>query len=149
MTCKLIMVDPPVCLRPTDTVAAALAQMNATQSSALPVTDESGRFVGVFGAKQALALVLPRAARLGSDLGDLAYVKDSLDDVRKRYAAFADKPVRSAMAEHDRVSPDTAMIEALLLLERGDCFLPVVDSAGKLVGIITADKALQVVAEGC
>jgi CBS-domain-containing membrane protein len=39
------------------------------------------------------------------------------------------------------------MVEALLLLYRGECCLPVVDDAGKLIGLVSATDAVARIAE--
>lgn len=145
MTCKQIMTAAPACLRTTNTVAEALSQMSATRSPILAVTDGSGHFRGVFGLKQALALALPSAVRLGIDLGELGYVTEGLESIRARLTPFIDKPIGKHVAQHGHVLPETSATEGLLQLERGDGFLPVVDSAGKLVGIITAEQAIGII----
>lgn len=148
MSCRLLMVEPPVRLKPTDTVAEAVAALAAHNQPAAPVTDETGKLLGVFGQTQAMALVLPKAARLGDDLGDLAYIHEGIPDLATRFDAHASEAVRRHMVAHTAVRPDTQAMEALLLLTRGDGFLPVVDDHGKLLGVVTAARALAVVAEG-
>ncbi len=148
MSCQLLMMEPPVRLKPTDPVARAVGALLAAGQPAAPVTDGTGRLLGVFGLKEAAALVLPMAARLGEDLGDLAYIHESLADLSARFAAHAAEPVGDHMAERPALSPHTQAMEALLLLERGDGFLPVVDEAGVLVGVVTAARALATVSEG-
>lgn len=148
MSCRMLMVEPPVRLKPTDTVAEAVAALVAHREPAAPVTDEAGRLLGVFGLAEAAAMVLPKAARLGDDLGDLAYVHESVADLSARFAAHSGEPVRRHMAQPAGVGPDTQAMEALLLLARGDGFLPVVDEHRKLLGVITTGRALAAVAGG-
>ncbi|MEW5729676.1 MAG: CBS domain-containing protein [Pseudomonadota bacterium] len=148
MSCQLLMMEPPVRLKPGDSVAQAVKALLAASQPAAPVTDEAGKLLGVFGLRQAAALVLPKAARLGDELGDLAYVHESLADLAARFAAHAGEPVRRHMVEHVVAAPDTQAMEAVLLVERGDGFLPVVDGNGRLLGVVTAARALAAVSEG-
>jgi CBS domain-containing protein len=148
MSCRLLMVEPPVRLKPTDTVAEAVTALLDHSQPAAPVTDETGRLLGVFGLAQAAGLVLPRAARLGDELGDLAYIHESVADLSARFEAHAAEPIRRHMTTHPVVAPDTQAMEALLLLTRGDGLLPVVDAQNRLLGVVTTGRALAVVAKG-
>ncbi|OAN48745.1 CBS domain-containing protein [Magnetospirillum moscoviense] len=147
MTCQSIISAPPATLAKTDTVAQALGVLLTHRVLMLPVVDAKGHYVGVFGLKEVVALVLPKAARLGEDLGDLGFLSDGLADLRKRLAAQGADSIGKHVAPHRSVAPDTQLVEALLLLYKGDSFLPVVDGSGVLVGVVTAADALTRMAE--
>lgn len=140
------MVPPPAILAPDITIANAASLLVAQGCATLPVVNAAGRFMGVFGAKELIGLSLPRAVRVGNDLADLGFVADNSGDLRGRLAALAGEPVSRYMVPHQTVRPETALAEALLLLHRGDAFLPVVDASGYLVGIVTAAGALRLIA---
>ncbi|MGE5505380.1 MAG: HPP family protein [Actinomycetota bacterium] len=146
MTCQSILTQPPATLSKGTTVAEAMAQLAATRAATLPVVDAKGHFAGVFGVREAIGLVLPRAAR-AQEIQDLSFVGDSLDDLKVRLGAAARDPVSRHMAPHRTVRPETSLVEALLLLYRGDAFLPVCDDAGHLVGIATAADCLTRLSE--
>ena len=148
MSCQAIISPPPAVLNKTQSVGEALDILRRHGATALPVVDAKGHYLGVFGLKELIALVLPRAVRLGDDLGELGFVSDSLDDLRGRLAALARDNVGKHMAAHRSVRPETPLVEALLLLYRGDSYLPVVDGSGKLAGIVTAADAMARVMEG-
>lgn len=149
MTCQSIVTPPPATLAKGDRVAEAIKALIAHDFATLPVVDAQGHFLGAFGIKELLSLALPRAARLGAeDVPDLSFVSDSTADIQARLQGLAQDTVDKAMAPHRTIRAETALVEALLLLERGDGFLPVVDNAGKLVGVVTAAAALTRLAEG-
>lgn len=148
MSCQAIISDPPAILEKSTTVAEALAILREKGVNALPVTDAKGHFLGVFGLRELIVLLLPRAVRLGVEMGELGFVSDTLDDLRHRLGAFAKDSIGKHMAPHRAVRAETPLVEALMLLYRGDSYLPVVDSAGKLIGIVTANDAMTRVVEG-
>ena len=59
-----------------------------------------------------------------------------------RLGRLAGDSVSAHMAPHRTIPLRTALVEALLLVYRGDSWLPVVDEDGKLVGVISAAAAL-------
>lgn len=147
MTCHALISPPPAVLAKTDTVAHAVEQLLSHRFTTLPVTDAKGHYLGVFGVRELIALLLPRAARLGEDLGDLNFVSDTVDDLKARLGSLGKETLSKHMAAHRSVRPETSVVEALLLLYRGECCLPVVDSAGKLLGLVTATDAVARIAE--
>lgn len=148
MTCQSIVAPAPATLAKGDSVGDAVKALAANRYATLPVVDAKGHFLGIFGVRQILALLLPRAARLGpDDMPDLSFVSDNAEDIKARLKAAAKETVGKAMAPHRSVRPETALVEALLLLERGDGVLPVVDNAGKLIGLLTADAVITRLAE--
>lgn len=142
MTCQSIVSPPPVTLEFDMPVAKAVSILIDQKYATLPVVDAQARFVGVFGTKELIGLLLPRAARLGDGLGELGFVTDNPDDLRNRLDALGGEPLSRHMSPHPTVRPETALAEALLILYRGDAFLPVVDTSGRLLGVVTAAGAL-------
>lgn len=148
MSCSAIVTPPPAVLGKGDTVAEALTILRQKGLAALPVTDAKGHFLGIFGLRELIALLLPRAVRLGVEMGELGFVSDTLADLHERLGVLGKEHVGKYMAPHRAVRGETPLVEALMLLYRGDSYLPVVDEAGKLIGVVTATDALNRVAEG-
>lgn len=146
MSCQEIITQPPAVLTKNDTVCDAVVTLRQLHVAALPVVDAKGHFVGVFGLREVIALLLPRAVRLGDDLDALRFLAESLDELKARLGSLGKDPVGKHMAPHRSVRAETPLVEALLLLYRGDSYLPVVDGAGKLVGVVTAAQALARIA---
>ena len=128
----------------TDTVAEATRRMLGDRVSDLPVIDASGALIGLFRLEALFAALLPKAALLGDGLADLAFVSDSLGQLRDRMRAIEHRPVRdfAVMPEHV-VHPDTTPLQAILLLHHGANNIPVVaPGSRKLVGMISARDVL-------
>jgi CBS-domain-containing membrane protein len=141
MTCNCITMPPPATLAKGDSIAEAIVKLQQYALPALPVVDAKGHFLGIFGHREVIGLVLPRAARAGDALQDLSFVGDTVDELRKRLGSVLTEQVGRYMAPHRTVRPETSLVEALLLLYRGDAVLAVCDPAGILVGFATAADA--------
>jgi CBS-domain-containing membrane protein len=141
MSCRTIMNAEAPSLNRRDTVAVAVQKLFAERRLSLPVIDDDRHYLGLFGSHQLLKMVLPRAADLAVDL---AFVRESKDDVQKRLKAVAEHPVeRYVDREAVTLAPDTPLVEALLLLYRGREDLPVVDKeTHRLEGIVSARRAM-------
>jgi CBS domain-containing protein len=141
-------ITQPACVLPDNTaIAEAVAKLSAAGFSPLPVVDGDGRLAGIFGPRQLATLMLPMGARLAGDTFDLGFVSEPLADLRARLAATQDG-VRSYLGEHLPIHPTTSVDEVLLRLHRGESFLVVVDDDRRVVGVVTADRALAYVLEG-
>lgn len=128
-----------------DTVADATARMLSDRVTDLPVVDAGGRLVGMFRLQRLLGLLLPKAALLGDGVPDLAFVADTLDELRERMRDIDDETVGDLVVQPEHVvHPETSPLEIVLLLYRGANNVPVVDAAsGRLVGMIGARDVLE------
>ena len=147
------MTENPATLRDTDTVAHALNMLLKLRELTLPVVDDAGRYLGMFGKHRILSLLMPMLAgqddRLPSKsrLTDYAGEDDSIGDMCRRLKDIGDDPVRFyAEADVPAVRADAPLLQALLLLYRTRNYLPVLDSDGALVGVLTTWDALARIA---
>lgn len=152
MTTENIMTSRIFTLRPSDTVADALHIMQREHVRNLPVVDEKGTFVGLFGVRRLSRLLLPKAA---SDLGrysisDLSFLPDETDQMADRWQKIAQKPVSNFLEKKKKLlfcKPDTSFPELLALLEESkDSSLPVIIVEGdtkKLAGMVSAWDVLE------
>lgn len=138
-TASTIMDKNPSVLHPTDKISQAVECIMKHRYRRLPVVDDDGCFMGVFGVTCLLRLVLPKAVIMDKGLESAAYIRDSLSDLHRRLKEVEDEPISLCMREEMvRVSPDTPLIETLLILYKTGASLPVVDpETGKLVGVIS------------
>ena len=118
-----VMSPEVVNLKANQTVAEALARIRRIGGSAetiyaLPVTDDERRLVGALGLRD-LVLADP-----GQQVGDLM-----------------DREVYSARVNQDQEEVARLIQEADLLA------LPIVDTEGRLVGIVTVDDAMRILEE--
>jgi CBS domain-containing protein len=136
-------------LRDTDTLEVAARTLLRIQHrvSNLPVVDAGGKLVGTLSVDRLVAALLPKAATVSSGLLDLGFVHDTLEHLREKMREVGGEPVARHM---DREPPvlrlDTPLMEALLLIYRGENDLPVVDpESGSLLGIASALDILRAV----
>ena len=145
MTVQTFMTSPPLSLRPDDSVGAASLQLIENRFVNLPVADRDGIYLGLFGAFDLLALVLPKAAlekSAGLDLGilkdDVSAVQDQLEEARS--FRIGDHLNKTAPVLH----PESGTLEAVLELYRARNTLAVVEKKSrKLVGMVSYWDALR------
>jgi len=138
-TASTIMNPNPKVLHTTDKISMGVHYIMKYRYRRLPVVDDEGCFMGVFGVSCLLRLVLPKAVVMEKGLDTAPFVRDSLSDLHRRLKAVEDEPVSLCMRdEMVRVSPHTPLLETLLILHKTRASLPVVDpDSGKLVGVIS------------
>ncbi len=131
-------------LKGTDTVGDATRRMLEHRVSDLPIVDASGKLLGMFKLDRLLAGLLPAAVLVGYGVPDLAFVADSVDELREKMRTLDARPVREFAVKPERVvHPDTAPVEIVLQLYRGANNLPVIARKdGKLVGMVSARDVL-------
>jgi CBS domain-containing membrane protein len=128
MTVRKLMKTPPLKVTPTTTLPAAQDVMTRAGVHHLPVVDRDGKLVGMLSAhdiEQALAiLAVVEGKRLTLDVGDIC-----TDDV-------------------PRVGPELPAHEvAAILIESRADGLPVVDTNGEVIGVVTATDFVEVARE--
>ncbi len=152
MTTERIMTSRVITLRPSDTVAHALSLMHTHHVRNLPVIDDKGAFIGLFGVRRLGRLLLPRAA---SDLSrysvaDLSFMPDEVPQMTQRWQQVAQEPVARFLEKEKKLlfcTRDTSFPQLLELLEQSkDSSLPVIVLEGgtrKLVGMVSAWDVLE------
>jgi len=131
-------------LRGSETVADAIRRMLDDRVSDLPVLDASGKLLGMFRLDRLYATLLPKAALIGYGVPDLAFVSDTLGQLREKMREIEDLAVRDFVVKPAHVvHPDTPPLELVLLLHQGINNVPVVDrDTGRLVGMVSARDLL-------
>lgn len=139
MTARLVMNPNPAVLRSTDKISIAADHIMAERCRRLPVIDEDGCYVGVFGINCLLRLVLPKAVVLERGLETASFMKTTLSDLHRRFDEVKDEPVTLCMGDDAiTVAPDTPLIETLRILYGHMGSIPVVDPDNKrLLGVVT------------
>lgn len=152
MSARSIMDPHPLVLHPGDHIRTAARYVMDNRYRRLPVVDDEGRFIGVFGVNCLLRLILPHAVIMERGLESVNFARENLADLYHRYCENSDKEIALCMDKEDveTVGPDTSLLEAVLILYRTKASLPVVDpETGKLVGVISYwDLGEKVLAEG-
>jgi len=148
MSCAEIMTADPLTLKETDSVADAARALIAHHYINLPVVDGAGRFLGMFGIYDLLALLVPRVALAGDLLPNLRFMSDDPKELRARFEEVQAKTVgeccdRQAVVLH----PDTPEIEAIRLFCLRHTSLAVAErETGKLLGIVSCRDAIASIA---
>lgn len=131
---------------PREASALAVAEAMAARGvSGVPVVEPDGRVAGVVSEKDLLA-----RACLGGPPSAMALVAAALRAGGTLEVALTDRRAEDLMTSPALTVPDTASVgEALALLgERRVNRLPVVDAAGRLVGIVSRRDVLVAPAGG-
>ena len=138
-TARDVMDPNPSVLRATDKISDGVGIIMGRRYRNLPVVDDQGRFLGVFGVQCLLRTALPKAALVKDGLNSVTFVRETLKDLRQRLAAVENEPVTYCLTEDvPVVFPETPLLETLLILYRNRISIPVVDKdTGALVGMIS------------
>jgi CBS domain-containing protein len=139
MTAESVMDPNPTVLKPTDTIRTAATYILDNRYRALPVVDDEGRYIGIFGVNCLLRQVLPKAVMMESGLENVGFIHETLHDLHERLLEVENKPITTCMhSDITTVTPNTPLVETLLLLYRTRISIPVVaPGTGKLVGMIS------------
>jgi CBS domain-containing protein len=139
MPASAVMDPHPTVLRPTDIISTAVEYIMQHRYRSLPVVDEEGRYLGVFGVNCLLKLVLPKAAIMEKGLESVGFIHESLLDLQHRMNEVSDQPISVCMStDIATVGPDTPLVETLLTLYRTKSSVPVLEpKTGKLLGVIS------------
>ena len=150
MTAETIMSFRLEKLKPTDKVCDALRLMHTHQIRNLPVVDENDQFVGLFGIRRLIHLLLPKAAQMDFGLKELSFMPDELGELYKRLEDIGQKPVAEFLEKKKNLvfcKPSTPFPEVLELLDQStNTSLPVIVVKGKknkLVGMVSAWDVLE------
>jgi len=127
------MIRDAVTVGPETTVAEAARLMRASGHSNLPVTDESGQFLGVIGTRDIVGRCLPPYL---SEVGDL-YRSGEFQPFIDKGREVADLPVTAVMkAPVPTAHEDTPLAEIASLMTVHHVHLMPVVRDGLLVGVI-------------
>jgi len=139
MTAKSVMDPHPCILNPSDTIKTAAGYIMEHRYRNLPVVSDDGVFLGVFGVNCLLRLVLPKALFIDKGLDNVGFIHESLHDLHDRLREVENEPISVCMRQDaPTVSPDTPLVETLLLLYQQRTSIPVVvQGSGKLMGMIS------------
>lgn len=132
--------DPnPTSVKPTDLIRTAVAHIMKHRYRNLPVVDDDGCYLGVFGVNCLLKLVLPKAAIMEKGLDTVSFIHETLPDLHQRLREVENETVAVCMnTEVQTVAPDTPLVETLLILYRTKTSVPVVQPGTcKLLGMIS------------
>lgn len=132
----------------------AVSIITSKRLAALPVINEQGKFVGIIGVNGLLEMLLPKAIRSAlaannDSIPGLSFMDDNMDELRNRLAHLAETTVGS-LAKRDAavIYPDSPVMEAVLLLLRGEDDVAMVDrETHKFICMVSALDLLHTLNE--
>jgi len=150
MTVQSIMTQDLRKIHPDRTVRDGLKMMHERHVRTLAVVNEDDQFVGLFGLRQLVHLLLPKAAQIEYGLTDLSFMPDDMGELYHRLQSVGKKPVSEFLERKDDLllcDPATPLPEVLELLHQSfNTSLPVLVVEGannKLVGMVSAWDVLE------
>lgn len=145
MKVKEIMQKDVVSVRAEDNVLEALRLLFKMEISGLPVIDAKEKLVGMFTEKEVLSRILPSYIQ---NVGKFTY-EENPKSTRRKFTEFGQTKVSQLMRkEVATTKPDVTLCEAarIMLIQKARR-LPVVDDAGKMVGIVARGDILKAMAK--
>ncbi|MET0103519.1 MAG: CBS domain-containing protein [Sedimenticola sp.] len=142
MSAELFMSSNPITLKSDAKVSEALQLMCNHRIHNIPIMDLEGRFIGLFGLRNLLRALLPKAATLSPALANLDFLADSLEEVVECLEHVIDQPVEEYLVR-DNITvcrADAPIMEVIRELYEAPASLPVVLVEGddyRLVGMIS------------
>lgn len=139
MTAVSVMDPNPTVLKPTDVINTAAKYIMEHRYRNLPVVDENGCYLGIFGVNCLLRLVLPHAAIMEKGLNSVSFIHETLADLHNRLREVGNEPITLCMSTDVKtVPPDHPLVETLLILYRTKTSIPVIEpDTHKLLGMIS------------
>ena len=149
MTAKSIMTSDLVVVKPTDKVSDALTLMHKHNLHDLPVVDDEGAFVGMFGRHRFVQSLLPIVAQVKHGLSDLGFLPDDEKKLNKHLRKVGDDPVSKYLEKKKYLNfckPNTSFPKLLQMLCDSNTSMPVVVVKGKhkkVVGMVSTWDVLD------
>ncbi len=150
MTVNTIMSRQIRMLGASDTVRKGLEMMHELRVRNLAVIDDNGRFLGLFGIRQVVHLLMPKAAQIEGGLTDLSFMPDDYGEMHDRVLEVGDRPVAEFLEPRENLlicEPGTPIPEVLELLHQSfHTSLPVLvldDDENALVGMVSGWDVLE------
>ncbi len=136
-------------LTDSDTISLAAKMLIENKLSLLPVTDSTGKYLGVFSMNRLMSLLLPKAVLLEGGLSDVGFLSNRMEFLVERMDEHAKQTLNKVLETTPVIYPRTPLLEVVLHLYRGENDIPVVDEqTGKLLGLLLgADLMAQVCLE--
>lgn len=134
------VMDPnPSTLKPDDSLEYAVKFIRDKRYRSLPIIDENGCYVGMFGVNCLIKQVIPKAVFMHRGLENVSFIHESLDDLYDRFADVKDQSIIEYISlDVKSVRPDTPLTETLLQLYDTRLSIPVVEQGtNRLLGMIS------------
>lgn len=135
MEIKQIMASDVITISPDDDVKKAATLICLKKISGIPVVDKDGTPLGMISEKDVLRAIYPTYQEFFENPEEFK----AYSDLRRRYGEATHLKVSQVYNKKViTVTPDTPLLNALsLMITKRIRRLPVVDDAGKIIGIVS------------
>jgi len=145
MKVKEIMIVDVTSISPETSADEALGLLEKMQISGLPVVDGSGKLVGMFTEKDILSYILPSYIE---KVGRFIYEENPKSTKKKFMELSQIKASQLMRKDVVTTTEDTTLCEvARIMLTQKARRIPVIDKAGKVVGIVARCDILKAFAK--
>ncbi len=145
-----VMSRDPIVVRPQTPLKEAIQTLAERRISGLPVVDEGGKLVGIVSETDLMwqeTGVTPPAYIMFLD--SVIFLKNPVQYERDLHKALGQTVGEVMSSDPVTVSPDKPLKEAAQLMhDRSVHRLPVVDTTGKVIGILTRGDIVRAMAAG-
>ncbi len=142
MDCKTMMAPIKTSLFADELASKAIDFMVEKHMGLVPVTERDGTFAGLISGDRIMQFMIPKAVSLmnkpQSGMKLASYLDETAEEMQDRLNNVREKSIGELADQNvTTVTPDSPLIDALMLITDKQYVVPVVDSDSKLVGAIS------------
>ena len=126
-------------VKDTDTIDTAIRLITQKRHRMLPIVDAGQHYLGEISIHSLLTKILPNAALMSRGVDGIGFMHETIEHLRSRLDDARHEPVTLALCRDAQVvSPDTPLLQTLLVLYRSRQSVAVVDpDSGRLLGMVS------------
>lgn len=144
MPCRDAMIARLTTARSDQNVGEVLDSFEEKNIRSIPVVAADGTFEGLFTMQVVLKNLLPVAASMEDGLENLDFVIGATPGIAKRLKKLREKTVGEVMMKNCiTLEPDTHTWEAVRVMKEHGSPIPIIDTDGKLVGMISTHSLMR------
>jgi len=142
MDCKTMMAPIKTSLFADEPAGTAMDFMVEKHMGLVPVTERDGTFAGLISGDGLISGMLPKSlsslSHMKGGMTHASYLDESAEEMQERLEKVRDKTIGELVDPHVKtVTPDTPLIDALMLITSRQYVVPVVNEQNKLLGAIS------------
>jgi len=142
MDCKTMMAPIKTNLFTDESASKAIDFMVEKHMGLVPVTQRDGTFAGLISGDSLMHFMVPKTISVMSQLDrgmkHASYLDESAAEMQERLEKVRTKTIGELVDKQVKtVTPDTPLIDALMLITGKQYVVPVVDENNKLLGAIS------------
>lgn len=144
MPCENALIRDVITCSPDTKIEDALNIIETRNIRGMPVLDDKGAYLGLFGVRAIMLSLLPGSYKAGG-LDTLDFAFGASPDIAEKLKALTNKTVGEIMeTDIPTVTPETATLEGIRLLVKHGSPIAVLDKKTKaFLGIITKQSAIH------